>query len=118
MKRGDITNAFTIDFEDWYQGLEIPYSEWGKFEDRIEAVGDRLIRILDDAGVKATFFVVGVLCGASAAFKTSRGKDGTSDRSPESRAEAGASTQGTGQPPASSVPVSKSEARPEQLDNR
>ena len=59
MKRGEITNALTIDFEDWYQGLEIPYSEWHKFEDRIEAVGDRLLRILDDAGVKATFFVLG-----------------------------------------------------------
>jgi len=54
-----VTNALTIDFEDWYQGLEIPYAEWDRFEDRIEAVGDKLLRILDEAGVKATFFVLG-----------------------------------------------------------
>ncbi len=54
-----ITNALTIDFEDWYQGLEIPYSEWGRFEDRIEAAGDKLLGILDDGGTKATFFMLG-----------------------------------------------------------
>jgi hypothetical protein len=26
----DITNALTIDFEDWYQGLEIPHAEWSR----------------------------------------------------------------------------------------
>jgi polysaccharide deacetylase family protein (PEP-CTERM system associated) len=55
------TNALTIDFEDWYQGLEIPHTEWGGFEDRIPAVGRRLLEILDDAGTKATFFVLGYL---------------------------------------------------------
>ncbi|HMO80746.1 MAG TPA: DUF3473 domain-containing protein [Pyrinomonadaceae bacterium] len=54
-----ITNALTIDFEDWYQGLEIPYNEWGKFEDRIERAGDRLLAILDDNDTKATFFILG-----------------------------------------------------------
>jgi len=54
-----VTNALTIDFEDWYQGLEIPYAEWGRFEDRIEAAGDKLLGILNDAGVKATFFMLG-----------------------------------------------------------
>jgi polysaccharide deacetylase family protein (PEP-CTERM system associated) len=54
-----ITNALTIDFEDWYQGLEIPYSEWDRFEDRIEAAGERLLGILDDADTKATFFMLG-----------------------------------------------------------
>lgn len=54
-----ITNALTIDFEDWYQGLEIPYSEWDKFEDRIERVGERLLAILDENGTKATFFMLG-----------------------------------------------------------
>lgn len=54
-----IKNALTIDFEDWYQGLEIPYSEWDNFEDRIEKVGDKLLRILDEANVKATFFMLG-----------------------------------------------------------
>ena len=54
-----ITNALTIDFEDWYQGLEIPYTDWDGFEDRIVAVGRRLLEVFDDADVKATFFILG-----------------------------------------------------------
>jgi polysaccharide deacetylase family protein (PEP-CTERM system associated) len=59
MAKEQVTNALTIDFEDWYQGIEIPYSEWDKFEDRIEYAGDKLLEILDDAGVRATFFMLG-----------------------------------------------------------
>ena len=47
MANEPVTNALTIDFEDWYQGIEIPYERWGEFEDRIEMVGDKLLRILD-----------------------------------------------------------------------
>jgi len=54
-----ITNALTIDFEDWYQGLEIPYTQWDGFEDRIAIVGRKLLQILDEVGTKATFFVLG-----------------------------------------------------------
>ncbi|MEO7658285.1 MAG: polysaccharide deacetylase family protein, partial [Pyrinomonadaceae bacterium] len=59
MKNNPVTNALTIDFEDWYQGIEIPYADWDKFEDRIEAVGDKLLKILDEADAKATFFMLG-----------------------------------------------------------
>ena len=59
MSRPPVINALTIDFEDWYQGLEIPYSEWDGFEDRIEAAGDKLLKILDEAGTKETFFMLG-----------------------------------------------------------
>ena len=59
MAKEPVTNALTIDFEDWYQGIEIPYSDWDKFEDRIEYAGDKLLGILDDAGVHATFFMLG-----------------------------------------------------------
>src|SRR5687767_15065507 len=59
MAKEKITNALTIDFEDWYQGLEIPYSEWDKYEDRIGAVGRKLLRILDEEKTKATFFMLG-----------------------------------------------------------
>lgn len=59
MKGEQITNALTIDFEDWYQGLEIPCSEWSGFEDRIGFAGDKLLRILEDADAKATFFMLG-----------------------------------------------------------
>jgi polysaccharide deacetylase family protein (PEP-CTERM system associated) len=54
-----ITNALTIDFEDWYQGLEIPHTEWAGYEDRIVPVGHKLLEILGEAGVRATFFVLG-----------------------------------------------------------
>jgi polysaccharide deacetylase family protein (PEP-CTERM system associated) len=54
-----ITNALTIDFEDWYQGLEIAPSEWERFEDRIVDPATRLLELLRDAGVHATFFVLG-----------------------------------------------------------
>ena len=70
-----ITNALTIDFEDWYQGLEIPYSQWGKFEDRIEAAGDKLLKILDDGGTKATFFMLGYVAEKHPEIvKTHRGR--------------------------------------------
>ena len=59
MANEPITNALTIDFEDWYQGIEIPYVDWGKFEDRIEMAGDKLLKILDEGGAKATFFMLG-----------------------------------------------------------
>src|SRR5262249_49003309 len=54
-----VTNALTIDFEDWYQGLEIPYTEWNGFEDRIVPAGRRLLQIFQEAGARATFFVLG-----------------------------------------------------------
>src|SRR5215203_5075745 len=54
-----ITNALTIDFEDWYQGLEIPCEHWDTYEDRIVPTGRRLLAILDEAKVNATFFVLG-----------------------------------------------------------
>jgi polysaccharide deacetylase family protein (PEP-CTERM system associated) len=55
------TNAFTVDFEDWYQGLEIPSSDWAGFEDRIPESGRRIISLLADANVRGTFFVLGAV---------------------------------------------------------
>lgn len=52
-------NALTIDFEDWYHGIEIPSSEWEGFEQRIERSGRRTLEMLDRFGVRATFFVLG-----------------------------------------------------------
>jgi polysaccharide deacetylase family protein (PEP-CTERM system associated) len=52
-------NALTIDFEDWYQGLEIPHTEWGRFEERIEPAGRRLLSALAECRTRATFFVLG-----------------------------------------------------------
>ncbi|MFV0389609.1 MAG: XrtA system polysaccharide deacetylase [Pyrinomonadaceae bacterium] len=61
MPKEQITNALTIDFEDWYQGLEIPHSQWGEFEDRILRVGKKLLEILEESDTKATFFVLGYI---------------------------------------------------------
>lgn len=61
MTESHIINALTVDFEDWYQGLEIPCKDWYKFEDRIDFIGRKLLRIFADANVKATFFVLGHL---------------------------------------------------------
>lgn len=55
-------NALTIDLEDWYQGLTSTSRQidrWPDFENRIGANTDRLLRLLAQAGVKATFFVLG-----------------------------------------------------------
>lgn len=59
MSRTNITNALTVDFEDWYQGLEIPYTEWDGYEERIETAGRRLLALFAETGVRATFFVLG-----------------------------------------------------------
>ena len=52
-------NALTIDFEDWYQGLEIPPSGWHQFQSRIEFAGRRILEVLADFDAKGTFFVLG-----------------------------------------------------------
>jgi polysaccharide deacetylase family protein (PEP-CTERM system associated) len=55
-----IINAFTVDFEDWYQCLEvIPIERWEGFESRIERNANRLFDLLDELSIKATFFVLG-----------------------------------------------------------
>ncbi len=56
-----VTNALTVDFEDWYQGIEIPHTDWEGFEDRIGHGSRRLLDLLAAAGVRATFFVLGVV---------------------------------------------------------
>jgi len=59
-KKSDIVNAFTVDFEDWYQCLEVvPLESWGQYESRIERNAHKIFDILDDCNIKATFFVLG-----------------------------------------------------------
>ena len=59
MSQSNVTNALTVDFEDWYQGLEIPHTQWDGYEDRIRLAGGRLLELFAEAGVRATFFVLG-----------------------------------------------------------
>jgi polysaccharide deacetylase family protein (PEP-CTERM system associated) len=58
-----VLNAMTVDVEDYFQvsafaGLVVP-SEWPSFESRVCRNTDRLLKIFDDADVRATFFVLG-----------------------------------------------------------
>jgi len=56
------SNAITIDFEDWYQGLTSTSQrpqDWPAFERRIQNAGTWLLKKLAQHGVRATFFIVG-----------------------------------------------------------
>ena len=52
-----ITNILTIDVEDWYMDTDI--SMWDSYEDRVVESTRKILKILDEANTKATFFVVG-----------------------------------------------------------
>jgi polysaccharide deacetylase family protein (PEP-CTERM system associated) len=60
-----ITNALTIDVEDYFQvSAFAPYirrDEWDARECRVERNVDRILALLDARGVKATFFTLGWL---------------------------------------------------------
>lgn len=56
-------HAFTVDLEEWFcthnfQGV-IKYEEWNKLESRVAGQVERLLGLLDQHEVKATFFVLG-----------------------------------------------------------
>lgn len=55
------TNALTVDVEDWYHAtfLGVPESAWPGCERRLAKSTRRLLDILAEAGVRATFFVLG-----------------------------------------------------------
>jgi polysaccharide deacetylase family protein (PEP-CTERM system associated) len=58
-----VVNAMTIDVEDYFHvsvfdGV-IPRSQWPELESRVCANTEKLLSILNDAGVTATFFVLG-----------------------------------------------------------
>jgi polysaccharide deacetylase family protein (PEP-CTERM system associated) len=54
--------VFSIDFEDWYQGFEIfSMDSWKNYQPRIERNCDKLLELLGECNVKATFFILGYL---------------------------------------------------------
>lgn len=59
-------NAFSIDVEDWFQvsafAPHIAPSRWQDLPCRVERNVDLLLGLLDDAGVRATFFTLGWIC--------------------------------------------------------
>ncbi|MFO0930450.1 MAG: XrtA system polysaccharide deacetylase [Gemmataceae bacterium] len=58
-----VINALTIDVEDYYHvsGFEsvIDRRSWDRFESRVVASTEKILALLDDAGVHGTFFVLG-----------------------------------------------------------
>lgn len=58
-----VTNAMTIDVEDFFQvsafDAHVPRDQWDHFESRVCRNTDRLLQIFDSSGVTATFFVLG-----------------------------------------------------------
>lgn len=63
MAKTPITNAFTVDVEDYfhvsaYAGV-IQKSEWDSLPSRVERNNDKLLELLDEFGVKGTFFILG-----------------------------------------------------------
>lgn len=57
-----LTNAFTVDLEDWYHGLTSTNSRpdrWSQLESRVTQNTQRLLELLAEYDIKATFFVLG-----------------------------------------------------------
>lgn len=58
-----ITNAMTVDVEDYFQVSAFePYidkADWERIPCRVEANMDRILQLFDDKGIQATFFTLG-----------------------------------------------------------
>lgn len=52
-------HVFSIDVEEWFQGIELPMSEWSGLERRIRTGMDELLDLMERHGVRATCFVLG-----------------------------------------------------------
>ncbi len=67
-----VVNALSVDVEEYYHGLEfeaaVSEAERHRLPSRVEGSVDRVLGVLDDAGVQATFFVVGQVAAAHPAM--------------------------------------------------
>lgn len=55
-------NAFTVDLEEWFQGLTSTNArpeQWPALESRVVKATEDLLHLLDEYGVRATFFILG-----------------------------------------------------------
>jgi polysaccharide deacetylase family protein (PEP-CTERM system associated) len=57
----EITNALTIDVEDWHHNIVEDYNQWSDYEDRIVFSTNKVLNMLEEAGVTATFFIMGYI---------------------------------------------------------
>lgn len=59
---GEILNAFSVDVEDWFQvsdfEAQVRFDEWDRYESRVVANTRRVLALLDEFGVKGTFFIL------------------------------------------------------------
>ena len=55
------TLALTIDFEDWHSGIPIDAALRDRLPKRLDLSGNRLLDLLDEHGIRATFFFLGPL---------------------------------------------------------
>ncbi len=51
--------CFTVDMEDWYQGIGLDLDQWSRFEKRIKIGHEKLLTLLSKHKVKATYFILG-----------------------------------------------------------
>jgi len=55
-------NGFSVDVEDWYQVADfdavVAFADWDRYESRVARNTERILALLDEAGIKATFFVL------------------------------------------------------------
>jgi polysaccharide deacetylase family protein (PEP-CTERM system associated) len=55
-------NAFSVDVEDWYQVSDfedvVEFSAWDRFESRVVRNTERILALLEESGVRGTFFVL------------------------------------------------------------
>ncbi len=59
-----VQNAFTVDLEEWYQGLTSTNPRvdlWPSLESRVVQATERLLAVLREHEVRATFFVLGIV---------------------------------------------------------
>ena len=63
VQREAILNAMTVDVEDYFQVSafddHVPRSQWPQLESRVVRNTDTLLRMFEEAGISATFFVLG-----------------------------------------------------------
>ena len=59
MAEEKVINAFTVDWEDWFHGIELDFDQWKDCEERLEIGTRRLLSLLESSGCYATFFVLG-----------------------------------------------------------
>ena len=59
---GELVNGFSVDVEDWYQVADfdavVAFADWDRYESRVGRNTDRILVLLDEVGVKGTFFVL------------------------------------------------------------